>query len=113
MLINYMQQAVGLYANADALIFCDKDGYVEYGKWSNNRYYQCSEVVGKHILELYPTLTEETSTIMRCLHSKSARIDDIQHLTNFKGDQAPSGKKALERMADCTSSPTSLRKMSR
>ncbi|QNL45500.1 sigma 54-interacting transcriptional regulator [Oscillibacter hominis] len=87
MLINYMQQAVGLYANADALIFCDKDGYVEYGKWSNNRYYQCSEVVGKHILELYPTLTEETSTIMRCLHSKSARIDDIQHLTNFKGDQ--------------------------
>lgn len=87
MLINYMQQALGLLEEADAVLICDREGYVEYTRWHEDRYFSCQEVIGRHILEVYPTLTEETSTIMRCLKQGEGRIDDEQHLENFKGEQ--------------------------
>lgn len=86
MLINYIQQALGLLEKADAVLICDKDGFIEYGKWYKGWYFTCAEVVGKSILEVYPTLTEETSTIMRCLKHGEGRIDDEQHIVNFKGE---------------------------
>lgn len=85
MLINYIQQALGLFEKADAILICDKNGYIEYAKWYRDWYFECAEVIGMHILEVYPTLTEETSTIVRCLHSGKGRIDDEQNIVNFKG----------------------------
>lgn len=86
MLINYIQQALGLFEKADAVLICDQKGYIEYAKWYKGWYFECAEVVGMHILEVYPTLTEDTSTIMRCIHSGKGRIDDEQHIINFKGE---------------------------
>lgn len=87
MLENYVQKAIALYEKADAILICDKNGNVEYTKWSNNRYFECKEVVGMNILEVYPTLTEETSTIIRCLKSGQTRIADEQDIVNFKGER--------------------------
>ncbi len=86
MLINYVQQALGLFEKADAILICDKAGYIEYAKWYKDWYFSSAEVVGKHILEVYPTLTEETSTIMRCLNKMEGEIDEEQHIVNFKGE---------------------------
>lgn len=86
MLVNYVQQALGLFEKADAILICDKDGYIEYAKWYKDWYFSSPEVVGKHILEVYPTLTEETSTIMKCLRKKEGEIDEEQHIVNFKGE---------------------------
>ncbi|MEF9955165.1 MAG: transcriptional regulator, partial [Clostridium sp.] len=76
MLINYIQQALGLFEKADAVLICDKDGYIEYAKWYKNWYFKSGEVIGMHILEVYPTLTEESSTILRCTRTGESRIDD-------------------------------------
>lgn len=86
MLINYVQQALGLFEKADAILICDKEGYIEYAKWYKDWYFGSAEVVGKHILEVYPTLTEETSTILRCLRRREGEIDEEQHIVNFKGE---------------------------
>lgn len=87
MLENYVQKAIALYEKADAILICDKNGFIEYTKWTNNRYFECKEVVGRHILEVYPTLTDETSTIVRCLNSGQIRIGDEQDIENFKGER--------------------------
>lgn len=87
MLENYVQKAIALYEKADAILICDKNGFIEYTKWSNNRYFECKEVVGRHVLEVYPTLTDETSTIVRCLKTGQMRIGDEQNIDNFKGER--------------------------
>lgn len=86
MLVNYVQQALGLFEKADAIVICDKEGYIEYAKWYKDWYFSSAEVVGKHILEVYPTLTEETSTIMRCIRQREGGLDEEQHIVNFKGE---------------------------
>lgn len=86
MLINYIQQAMALFERADAIIICDKKGYIEYAKWYKDWYFSSAEVVGKHILEVYPTLTEETSTIMQCISRMESRLEEEQHIANFKGE---------------------------
>jgi len=83
---NLMKQTISLYEKADAICISDKDGYLEYAKWRDDRFFTSSSVAGKHIMEIYPQLTEETSTIMKCLRTKTAQFDDVQHLENFKGD---------------------------
>ncbi|MEG1741413.1 MAG: sigma 54-interacting transcriptional regulator [Acetivibrio sp.] len=85
-MINYIQQALGLFEKADAVLICDKDGYIEYAKWYKNWYFKSGEVIGMHILEVYPTLTEESSTILRCTRTGESRIDDEQHIVNFKNE---------------------------
>lgn len=86
MLVNAIQQALGLFENADAILICDKDGYIEYAKWYRDWYFSSAEVVGKHIMEVYPTLTRESSTIMRCLRRGEGEIDEEQHIENFRGE---------------------------
>lgn len=81
-----MQQTISLYEKADAICISDKNGYLEYAKWHDDQFFTNGEIVGKHILEIYPALTEETSTIMRCLRTKTAQFDDVQHLETFKGE---------------------------
>lgn len=86
MLIHYVQQALGLFEKADAILICDREGYIEYAKWYKDWYFSSAEVAGKHILEVYPTLTNETSTILRCLSLKKGEIDEEQHIETFKGE---------------------------
>ena len=53
--------------DTDGVFIVDKHGVIEYCRSPLNFYFKPSEVVGRHILELYPELTEETSTIMQVL----------------------------------------------
>lgn len=39
MLIHYVQQALGLFEKADAILICDREGYIEYAKWYKDWYF--------------------------------------------------------------------------
>lgn len=85
MLTTYVHHALNLYDKADAVLICDKSGYVEYGKWNDGSFFRPSEVVGMHILELYPTLDEESSTILKVLKTGQPLYNSEQEIPNFKG----------------------------
>lgn len=44
-----------------------------------------SEVEGRHILEVFPSLTEETSTLLKVLHTRTPMLNQQQTFTNYKG----------------------------
>lgn len=44
-----------------------------------------NESLGKHLLEIYPSLSEETSTLLRVLHSGQAIYDFEQEYSTYKG----------------------------
>jgi len=44
-----------------------------------------NESLGKHLLEVYPSLSEETSTLLRVLHSGQAIYDFEQEYSTYKG----------------------------
>ncbi|CAB1130226.1 putative Fis family transcriptional regulator [Candidatus Hydrogenisulfobacillus filiaventi] len=44
-----------------------------------------SEVIGRHVLEVYPSLTEETSTLLKVLRTRRAFLNQRQSFTNYKG----------------------------
>ncbi|WP_027307982.1 sigma-54-dependent Fis family transcriptional regulator [Caloramator sp. ALD01] len=45
------------------------------------------EVLGRHILEVYPSLSQRNSTLLNVLHSKTSIKDNIQTFINFKGEK--------------------------
>lgn len=69
----------------DGLFILDREGVVEYCRAPLNFYFKPSETVGKHILELYPELTPETSTVMQVLRTGKASKNKRQEIVNFKG----------------------------
>lgn len=44
-----------------------------------------SEVVGRHLLEVFPSLTEETSTLLKVLRTRRPILNQQQTFTNYKG----------------------------
>ena len=87
MLSRYVEQLLNIYNYIDGIIITDKDGYVEYYKNFrpdlNNL--KESEVRRKHITEVYPDLTEETSSILKVLKTGKPISNEFQVLKTFKG----------------------------
>ena len=87
MLRRYVEQILNLYNYIDGIMVTDKDGYIQY--YSNFRSdvndMKEKEVYGKHIFEVYPNLTNETSSIMRVLETGEPISNEYQTLISFKG----------------------------
>lgn len=87
MLSRYVEQLLNIYNYIDGIIITDKDGYVEYYKNFrpdlNNL--KEAEVRRKHITEVYPDLTEETSSILKVLKTGKPISNEFQVLKTFKG----------------------------
>lgn len=45
------------------------------------------EVVGRHVLEVFPSLTPETSTLLKVLETRRPILHEQQTFTNYKGDR--------------------------
>lgn len=88
MLNYYLQQALELYEKTDAILITNKNGFIEYSTMvsKDSSSFKSPEVTGKHILEVYPTLTDETSNVMRVLKHGNPIINDEQKLVNYKGE---------------------------
>ena len=67
-----------LCEDTDSILVVNKSGIVEYHKMPRQDYWKAGETVGRHILDLYPSLTEETSTILQALRTGQATYDICQ-----------------------------------
>lgn len=87
MLRRYVEQILGIYNYIDGIIVTNNKGIVEY--YTNYRpdinNLKESDVIGRHILSVYPTLTEKTSSIMRVLDTGKSIFNEFQTLTSYKG----------------------------
>lgn len=88
MLSNYLEKMLELYKHTDAVLITDRNGFIEYSTMisSDIKNFKNAEVTGKHILEIYTSLTEETSTIMRVLRDGKPIIDEKQKVINDRGE---------------------------
>ncbi|SHJ82668.1 arginine utilization regulatory protein [Dethiosulfatibacter aminovorans DSM 17477] len=88
MLSNYLEKMLRLYERTDAILITDSNGYIEYSSMvsSDINNFKNAEVTGKHILEVYTSLTEDTSSIMRVLKTGQPIIDEKQIVKNCKGE---------------------------
>lgn len=87
MLSRYVEQLLNVYNYIDGIVITDKYGYIEYYKNYrpdlNNL--KEKEVRRKHITEVYPDLTEETSSILRVLKTGKPISNEFQVLKTYKG----------------------------
>lgn len=87
MLRRYVEQILSIYNYIDGVIVTDRYGYIEY--YTNFRpdvnNLNEKEVLKKHILNVYPTLTDETSSILRVLKTGEPIINEYQTLISYKG----------------------------
>lgn len=85
----YFQQALPLYNKTDAILITNKEGIIEYStmieKDHNN--FMTQNVTGKHVLDVYPSLNEETSDIMRVLKFGKPAINYEQTLIDYLGKE--------------------------
>lgn len=87
MIRRYVEQILNIYNYIDGLVLVNKNGVVEYFITYRPDVNKLKEedVVGKHILEIYPDLTPETSSILRVLKDGQPIFNEKQYLKTSKG----------------------------
>lgn len=76
----YIEQILNIYNHVDTIILTDDKGYITYfityrPDVNPNR---PKNMVGKHMLEAFKTLTEETSSVMRVIKTEEPILNEIQ-----------------------------------
>lgn len=84
--LRQVQNIIATHKDNTEIVICNKNGVVEY---CTLQYYTNTSIVmnGKHILDIYPSLTEETSTIMRTLRTGKPITNEKQHLIAYDNQQ--------------------------
>ena len=85
--LDQIYRIIHLCEDTDGIFICDRNGYIEYCRSPLNYYLKPADTVGKHILEIYPGVTEETSTILQVLKTGKPITGYRQDLVNFLGQR--------------------------
>ena len=87
MLRRYVEQILSIYNYIDGLVVANNKGIIEYFITYRPDINMLKEkdVLGKHILDIYPDLTPETSSILRVLRDGKPIFNEMQHLKTHKG----------------------------
>lgn len=87
MIRRYVEQILSIYNYIDGLVVTDNKGIIEYFVTYRPDINKLKEadVLGKYILDIYPDLSPETSSIMRVLKSGKPVFNESQHLKTYKG----------------------------
>lgn len=85
-----LSKALSYYDRFNYLTIIDQEGVVEYSVIYNDskQRYANEEVTGKHILEIYPELDENSSSILRALRTGETQYDIVQELTYYDGEES-------------------------
>ena len=70
-----VQAIIRACEDTDGVLVVDRNGIIRDHRIAMDYYWQDKETVGRHILELYPDLDEESSTILRVLRTGQAVYD--------------------------------------
>lgn len=76
----YIKQILNIYNHVDTIILTDTKGYITYfiTYRPDVNPHKPAEMIGKHMLEAFPTLTEESSTVMRVIRTGKAILNELQ-----------------------------------
>lgn len=76
----YIKQVLNIYNHVDTIILTDTKGYITYfiTYRPDVNPHKPAEMIGKHMLEAFPTLTEESSTVMRVIRTGKAILNELQ-----------------------------------
>ncbi|WP_312651879.1 sigma-54 interaction domain-containing protein [Aminipila sp.] len=87
MLTRYLEKMTYIYDTMDSVLITNVDGIIEYCAIFNEKDNSIKNegYTGKYLLDVYPELTEQTSTHFRVMRSGEAIIEEIQTLTDFNG----------------------------
>ena len=87
MIRRYVEQLLSIYNYIDGILVADSKGYIEYFATYRPDVNKLKEknILHKHITEVYPELTEETSSIMRVLRSGKPIPNEYQTLKTYDG----------------------------
>ena len=93
MLRRYVEQILNVFNYIDAILVTNDKADIEY--YVNNRPHlnrlREEDIRGMNILELYPDLTEETSSIYRVLRSGQPIYNEFQSMRAIKTNQIFNG----------------------
>lgn len=84
-----LEKIAGMYEQIDSVLITNKDGVIEYAALLDHRdnTLKNEDYTGRNILEVYPELTEETSSHFRAIRTGRPVIEEVQELTDFNGKQ--------------------------
>lgn len=76
----YIEQILNIYNHVDTIILTDHKGYITYfiTYRPDVNPHRPKNMVGKHMLEVFKTLTEETSSVMRVIKTGEPILNEIQ-----------------------------------
>lgn len=76
----YIEQILNIYNHVDTIILTDDKGYITYfiTYRPDVNPHRPKNMVGKHMLEAFKTLTEETSSVMRVIKTGEPILNEIQ-----------------------------------
>lgn len=78
-ILNYLDEGITIIDTNGKIVFCNQKAAKVDNIDSNT-------AIGRHILEVYPSLSEKTSTLLKVLNSGEAIIDNFQSFKNYKGE---------------------------
>lgn len=87
MFTSCLEQMSSIYNNMDSILITSREGIIEYASLihAGDRSINNEGYTGQHLLDVYPDLTEETSTIFRVMKTGRPIADEVQTLTDWNG----------------------------
>lgn len=89
MLKNALDSTLNLYNGIDGIVIANKDGIIEYCTIydRNIHQYRRDTNFGKHILDAYPSLNQNSSSIMRVLKTGNPILFERQEVLDYNGNK--------------------------
>ena len=80
-------EVMRLCEDTDGLLIVNQEGIVEFQRIFLDNYWRSGEMVGRHILELYPELDEDSSTVIQALRTGKPTYHVLQDINNRQGER--------------------------
>lgn len=85
--LDQIGEVVRLCEDTDGIVIVNRNGIVEYHRISLDSYWCSQETEGRHILELYPELDADSSTILQALRTGKPTYNVLQDINNRRGQR--------------------------
>jgi arginine utilization regulatory protein len=79
-ILNALEEGITVVDTNGTIVFCNKKA----GLLDN---IDVTKAMGRHILEVYPSLSEKTSTLLKVLSTGEPIYDNLQSFKNYKGEE--------------------------